>query len=172
MIKLTLREKQVLRELIKNCKTSDQEIARKLKTSRPTISKIRNRLEKKRIIKGYTSLVNFEKLGLNIQAVVLFRWKDYSKSKELEETIKFIKSLQEVILFVKGEGLGSKTDLIISFHEDLKDYEKFIRKLKYHWKNNVENAEIFLSSIDGIFKNYDLSSPILSKLDEKIIYSK
>ena len=171
MMKLTLREKQVLTELIKNCKISDQEIARKLKTSRPTILKIRKRLEKKGIIKGYTSLVNFEELGLNIQAVVLYRWKDYSKSKELESTIKFITSLQEVILFVKGEGVGSKTDLIISVHEDLKDYEKFIRKLKYQWKNNVENVDVFLSSIDGIFKNYELSSPAISRLSSKIIYS-
>jgi len=172
MVNLTLREKQVLTELLKNCKISDQEIARKLNTSRPTILKIRKRLEKKAIIKGYTSLIDFEKLGLNIQAVILYRWKDYSKSKELEETIKFIKSLPEVILFVKGEGVGSKTDLIISLHEDLKDYEKFIRKLKYQWKNNVENVDVFLSSVDGIFKNYELSSPVISKISERIIYSK
>jgi len=172
MINLTLREKQVLTELIKNCKISDQEIARKLKTSRPTILKIRKRLEKKGIIKGYTCLIDFEKLGLNIQAVILYRWRDYSKSEELEATIKFIKNQQEVILFVKGEGVGSKTDLIISLHEDLKDYEKFIRKLKYQWKDNVENVDVFLSSIDGIFKNYEFSSPTLSKISEKVIYSK
>lgn len=172
MIKLTLREKQVLGELVKNCKISDQEIARKLKTSRPTIFKIRKRLEKKGIIKGYTSLVNFEKIGLNLQAVILYRWKDYSKSKELESIIKFIKSLPEVILFIKGEGAGSKTDLVISVHEDLKDYEKFIRKLKYQWRDNVENVDVFLSSSDGIFKNYELSSPAISKISEKVIYSK
>ncbi len=172
MIKLTSREKQVLTELIKNCKTSDQEIARKLKTSRPTILKIRKRLEEKGIIKGYTSLIDFEKMGFNIQAVILYRWKDYSKSEELKSTIKFITSLPEVILFVKGEGIGNKTDLIISIHEDLKDYEKFIRKLKYQWKDNVENVDVFLSSIDGIFKNYEFSSPAISKINETIIYSK
>jgi DNA-binding Lrp family transcriptional regulator len=172
MINLTLRERQVLAELVKNCRTSDQEIARKLKTSRPSILKIRKRLEKKEIIKGYTSILDFEKIGLNIQAVILYRWKDYSKSEELESTMNFIKSLSEVILFVKGEGLGSKTDLIISVHEDLKDYEKFIRKLKYQWKDNVENVDVFLSSIDGIFKNYELSSPAIFKIDNKIIYSK
>ncbi len=172
MIKLTLRERQVLAELIKNCKISDQEIARKLKTSRPTILKIRKRLEKKGIIKGYTSLIDFEKIGLNLQAVILYRWKDYSKSEELESIIKFIRNLPEVILFVKGEGVGSKTDLIISAHEDLKDYEKFIRKLKYQLKDNVENVDVFLSSVDGIFKNYELSSPAISKISGEVIYSK
>jgi DNA-binding Lrp family transcriptional regulator len=172
MEKLTTREKQVLTELLKNCKIPDQEIAKRLKTSRPTIFKIRERLEKKGIIKGYFPMIDFEKINLNLQAVILYRWKDYSKTIELEKTVKFIKSLPEVIFFVKGEGMGSKTDLIISIHEDIKDYERFIRKLKYEWKDNIENVEVFLSSIEGVPKGYDLASPVLQKINEEIIYSK
>jgi len=172
MINLTSREKQVLTELLKDCKTSDQEIARRLKTSRPTIFKIRERLEKEGIIKRYMPIIDFEKLNLNLQSVILYKWRDYSKTKELENTVKFIKTLPEVILFIKGEGIGSKTDLIISIHDDLKDYERFIRKLKYEWKDNVENVEVFLSSIDGISKGYDLASPAIQKINEKVIYSK
>jgi len=172
MIRLTIREKQVLTELLKNCKTSDQEIARRLKTSRPTIFKIRERLEKEGIIKRYIPIIDFEKLNLYLQSVILYKWRDYSKTKELENIVKFIKTLPEVILFIKGEGMGSKTDLIISVHEDLKDYERFIRRLKYEWKDNVENVEVFLSSVDGISKGYDLASPAIQKINEKIIYSK
>ncbi len=62
MLKLTTRERQVLSELLKNCKTSDQEIARRLKTSRPTVLKIRKRLEEKELLKGYMPKINFEKL--------------------------------------------------------------------------------------------------------------
>lgn len=172
MINLTLREKQVLTELLKNCKTSDQEIARRLKTSRPTIFKIRERLEKEGVIKKYVTIIDFEKLNLNLQSVILYRWRDYSKTEELEKTSKLIKNMPEVILFINGEGVGSKTDLIIAIHEDIKDYERFIRKLKYEWKDNVENAEVFLSSIEGISKGYDLTSPVLQKINEKVIYSK
>jgi len=172
MVNLTSREKQVLTELLKDCKTSDQEIARRLKTSRPTIFKIRERLEKEGIIKRYMPIIDFEKLNLNLQSVILYKWRDYSKTKELENTVKFIKTLPEVILFIKGEGMGSKTDLIISIHDDLKDYERFIRKLKYEWKDHVENVEVFLSSIDGISKGYDLASPAIQKINEKVIYSK
>ena len=78
MVNLTPREKQVLTELLRNCKISDQEIARRLKTSRPTIFKIRERLEKKGVIKGYVPLIDFGKLNLNLQAVILYRWRDYS----------------------------------------------------------------------------------------------
>ncbi len=170
--KLTYREKQVLTELIKNCKISDQEIARKLKTSRPTIVKIRKRLEDKGFLKGYTPIVDFKKLGLTIHTVILYRWRDYSKTKELEHVIDFIKSQPEVLLFVKGEGLGSKTDLIICLHKDLIEYETFIRRLKYEWKDSVEGVEVFLSSVDGMFKNYDLSSVALNALQEKVIHTK
>lgn len=172
MINLTKREKQVLVELLKNCKITDQEIARKLKTSRPTIYKIRKRLEDEKIIKNYFPILDFQKIGLSLQAIILYRWKDYSKTNELEKTIKFINSLPEVVLFIKGEGIGSKTDLIISLHKDLKEYETFIRKLKYEWKDNVEDVEVFLSSIDAISKGYDLSSIAISILSDKVIYSK
>lgn len=172
MLKLTLRERQVLNELLKNCKISDQEIARRLKTSRPTVLKIRRRLEAKGLLKGYMPIIDFERLGLNIHAVIFYRWKDYSKSKELERVMKFIKELPEIILFVKGEGVGSKTDLIISVHKDLKDYETFIRKLKYECRDSIESVEVFLSSMDGISKGYDLSSPALNVLSKKIIESK
>lgn len=170
--KLTYREKQVLIEIIKNCKISDQEIARKLKTSRPTIVKIRKRLEEKEFLKGYTSIINFKKLGLSIHTVILYRWRDYSKTEELKHVINFIKSQPEVLLFVKGEGVGSKTDLIICVHKDLIEYETFIRRLKYEWKDNVEEVEVFLSSIEGMFKSYDLSSVALNSLQEKVIQTK
>jgi DNA-binding Lrp family transcriptional regulator len=169
---LTKREKQVLIELLKDGKISDQEIARKLKTSRPTVFKIRKRLEDEKIIKDYLPLVDFQKLGFSLQAAILYRWKDYSKTNELEKTIKFINSQNEVVLFIKGEGLGSKTDLIISVHKDLKEYESFIRKLKYEWKDNVEDVEVFLSSFDSVSKCYDLSSVVIAYLTDKIIYSK
>ncbi len=171
MEKLTKRERQVLIELMKNCRISDQEIARRLKTSRPTVLKIRKRLENRGIIKKYEAIVDFRKLDLELHAVILYRWKDYSKTDELKEVVNFIKALPEVVLFIKGEGVGSKTDLILSIHKDLKNYEAFIRKLKYEWKDYVEDVEVFLSSIEGIFKGYDLISPALSEIEKKIIYS-
>ena len=124
------------------------------------------------IIKGYIPIIDFEKINLNIHTVILYRWKDYSITKEYEKIISLIKSLPEIILFVKGEGIGGKTDLIISVHKDLKEYESFIRRLKYEWRDNVENVEVFISSVDGISKSYDLGSSALNAIQERVIYSK
>ena len=73
MVILTSREKQVLNELLKDCKTSDQEIARRLKTSRPTIFKIRERLEKEGIIRKYTAKLDYEKMGYDVEVIIEIR---------------------------------------------------------------------------------------------------
>lgn len=161
---LSRREKQVLVELLKNARVTDQEIARKINTSRPTVAKIRQRLEKNGIIRGYGVYTNFERLNINVNAVILYRWVDYKQKRELEENNRFIRSLPEVVMFIKGEGMGSKTDVIISVHENLKEFELFIRRLKEHWGRNVEDVDVFLSSIDGISKRYDVSGPVITQL--------
>jgi Lrp/AsnC family leucine-responsive transcriptional regulator len=168
MKQLTKREKQVLVELLKNARVSDQTISKKLGTSRPTIAKIRKRLEQRGYIKGYATYTDFTKVGLTVNAVILFRWIDYTKQTELKKNTEFVKGLPEVIMFIKGEGMGSKTDLIISVHEDLKSFEIFIRKLKEKWGPDVTDVEVFLSSIEGIHKRYDISHPIINRLSKYI----
>ncbi|MBD3164104.1 winged helix-turn-helix transcriptional regulator [Candidatus Woesearchaeota archaeon] len=167
MKELTKREKEVLIELLKGARTTDQEIARRIKTSRPTIAKIRNRLEEKRIILGYNTYVDFEKLGLHVNALTIFKWNDYSKTKELKDIIYFIKNLPEVIVFIRGEGLGGKSKTMLSVHRDLREYEIFIRNLQEKWGPNVTEVDSFLSSIDTIHKRYDLSRPALNILNQQ-----
>jgi Lrp/AsnC family leucine-responsive transcriptional regulator len=167
MEKLSLREKQVLMELLKDGRVTDQEIARRIKTSRPTIAKIRKRLEEKSIILDYATNVDFEKIGLHINALTIFKWNDYSRKKELKEIINHIKNLPQVVMFIRGEGLGGKSKSILSVHKDLKEYEIFIRSLQEKWGPNVTEVDSFLSSIETIHKRYDLSGPALSVLKQK-----
>ncbi len=165
MENLTKREKQVLIELLKNSKASDQEISKKLRTSRPTVFKIRKRIENKGIIKKYIAVPDTEKMGFAVQALILYRWKDYSKTQELKKTVNFIKSLPEAIFFARGE--GNKTDIIISLHQSLKECEEFIKKIKCKLENNASEIEVFLFSADGILKSYDISSLMIDKIIEK-----
>lgn len=155
MEKLTKREKQVIIELLKNGRVSDQEIARRIKTSRPTIVNIRHRLERKGIIKGYDLSLNFEKIGLRVHAITLLTWNDYSRKKDLEKINKYIISLPCVVTYIRGQGIGSMTKAIISIHRDLQEYEIFMGKLQEKWAKNVNSVEVFLSSIEGAYKNYD-----------------
>jgi len=164
---LSKREFHVLVELLKNSRISDQEIARRLNTSRPGIAKIRQRLEKKGVVLGYQPIVDFEKLGLTVHAITLYRWMDYSKQKELSEFTEFVRLLPEVFAFVQGEG-GGKTNVVISLHATLPDFEAFVQRLKVRWKNNVDSVEMFISSISGLSTNYRIQNPVVAHLRERL----
>jgi Lrp/AsnC family transcriptional regulator, leucine-responsive regulatory protein len=165
MKELSLRERQVLSGLLKNAKISDQALAREIGTSRPTIIKIRKRLEDSGLITQYTTNVNFEKIGFHINATTFFRWDDFSRKKELQKLIKYVINLPQVIRFGSGQGIGSMTHLIVSLHKDLNSYEKFWQGLQEQGGPDITEVQVFLSTIKGMRKTFDLASPIIHNLE-------
>ncbi len=57
----------LLYELMKNSKRSDRELAKVVKVSQPTITRMRKNLEKKGYIREYTIVPAVEKLGFELQ---------------------------------------------------------------------------------------------------------
>lgn len=160
---INTREKQVLLELFKNARISDQEMARKIGTSRPTILKIRKRLEQ-RYIKRYMAIVDFNDMGLEVIATTFFRWDDFSKKKEMKAVFDYIKRLPYVIRFCSGVGMGSMTMIIVSVHEDFREYELFYEKIQEEGGDNIREAQAFLSSTKDMYKRYDTSSVLINHL--------
>lgn len=165
MEKLTKRENQVLLELLKDARISDQEIGRRIGTSRPTVIKIRKRLEKS-YIKKYAAAVNFYDIGLEVMATTFFRWDDFSKKKEMNAVFSYIKQLPFVIRFSSGVGMGSMTMIIVSVHEDFKEYELFWEKLQEKGGDNIREVQAFISSTKEMYKKYDHSSVFIDYLKE------
>src|SRR4030043_995608 len=64
-------EIRLVSELMKNSRRSDRELARILGVSQPTVSRTISRLEKQGIIKEYTMIPDFKKLGYNILGVTV-----------------------------------------------------------------------------------------------------
>ena len=62
---------KLLRELLKNSKRSDRDLAKILKVSQPTITRTRHKLEKSGMIQDYTIIPDFEKMGFEILVVTL-----------------------------------------------------------------------------------------------------
>jgi len=66
---------KVLSELMKNAKLSDRELAKKIGSSQPTVTRTRRKLEKEGYIREYTLIPNFHRLGYEILAVTFFKYK-------------------------------------------------------------------------------------------------
>lgn len=72
-MKLTKNEGTVVKFLLKNARMPDAVIARHLKISLQAVRSIRIKLERNKVIKGYSPIIDHEKLGVNIFAIVLYK---------------------------------------------------------------------------------------------------
>jgi DNA-binding Lrp family transcriptional regulator len=144
-------ESRLVAELMKNSRRSDRELARALRVSQPTVSRMIKRLEGEGVIKEYTMIPNFIELGYKIMALTLCSLKEVSH-EEYKEIIAAEKNLrgelsQKIIMFERGLGLES-TGVIVSLHEDYSSYVEFIDKLKEHPFLDMSRFRSFLTSLE------------------------
>jgi len=134
-------EWKVLSELMKNSKLSDRELARKLGSSQPTVTRTRRRLEEKGYIKEYTMIPDFLKLGYQILAVTFFKYKkrfDAEKTNKAKKILgeSFKKGPFEIIMAERGMGCGYNA-IMISIH---RDYKSFVELT--HWAQQFYSLEL------------------------------
>jgi DNA-binding Lrp family transcriptional regulator len=145
-------ELKLIYELTKNSRRSDRELARAIGTSQPTVSRVIKKLKKEGIIREYTMIPDFIKLGYKIMALTFCSLKELNP-EEYEEVIAAIKmdsgdeQLQKIIMFERGLGLES-TGVVVSLHEDYSSYVEFIDKLKEYPFLEMSKPGSFLISLD------------------------
>jgi DNA-binding Lrp family transcriptional regulator len=166
-------ELKLIYELIKDSRRSDRELARAIGTSQPTVSRIIKKLKKEGIVREYTMIPDFIKLGYKIMALTFCSLKELNP-EEYEVVIAEInrdlcdEQLQKIIMFERGLGLES-TGVVISLHEDYSSYVEFIDKLKeYHF---LETSKLgsFLISLDDKVRYRPLT---LSTLANNLLQTK
>lgn len=160
------KEKQVLLKLIKNGRKTDKQIAKELGTTQPTVTRIRQKLEKEKYIKEYHANPSFEMIGLNIIVITVMQWADYSKKEHLAEFINDIKNNRNTTCFARGNGLAGRTAFFISAHKDMKSYEDFIVDIKTKWGMHIRQTDQFISSIGNVFKAFDSADVSTQILEE------
>ncbi len=150
-IKLDLRDRKILYQLDLNARQSNSEIAKKLRVN-PNFVRYRiENLEKKGVIKGYYSLIDFSRLGF-------FMVRVYAKLKNMfpereKELIEFVKGKEDIFWFASIEG---EWDIIIALlvrkHEH---FRSFWDEFELNFKNNIEmyNQAILYEYLD-YRKNY------------------
>jgi len=149
--------RQLLRELLKNSKRSDRDLAKVLKVSQPTITRTRHKLEKNRMVEDYTIIPNFKKMGFEILALTFVKMRsDVLKGKTKERTKKYAAEFPNVLFASSGQGLGM-TGVIISLHKNYTEYHKQLNMLRVDMKEILVDVESFIVAIgEGEYKRFSL----------------
>ena len=154
---------KLLFELMKNAKRSDREIAKIIGVSQPTITRMRQQLEKTAIV-DYTVIPDWIELGFEIMALT------FVKAKGLPESTKNAKNgamkNPNVVFAAGGEGMGMDY-AIISFHKNYSGYSSFIDNLKTEWAENLQDLQSFLMTTGKERTLKPLSLKYLEKASEE-----
>ena len=140
---LAMMKKRMLKllfELMKNAKRSDREIAKIIGVSQPTITRMRQRLEKTAIV-DYTVIPDWTELGFEIMALTLIKAKGSSTINEKAK--KWAMNNPNIVFAAGGEGIGMDYS-IISFHNNYSEFSTFIDTLKSEWAENLQDTQSFL----------------------------
>jgi DNA-binding Lrp family transcriptional regulator len=160
-------ELKLISELMKNSRRSDRDLAGAIGVSQPTVTRIRNKLEKEGYIREYTMIPDFSKLGYKIMAITFA----LSRSLEKEEAERAGKTLAdsvkdkqfEFIMLERGDGLGFD-GVIISLHEDYASYLKVSEWLRQFDFLEVKKINSFLINLEDNVRYRPLTFSTLAKL--------
>jgi DNA-binding Lrp family transcriptional regulator len=159
-------ELKLISELMRNSRRSDRELAKAIGTSQPTVTRIRNKLEKEGYLLEYTAMPNFVKLGYHLFALTFVSLRQTLSRKEAEEVRETAVEMardasQNVVVIERGIGLGHAA-VIGSFHKDYASYVELIDKLER--KPYLEGkSESFLINLDDKFHYRHLTLATLAK---------
>ncbi|MCW4053231.1 MAG: Lrp/AsnC family transcriptional regulator [Candidatus Bathyarchaeota archaeon] len=143
---------KILFELMKNSKTSDRSLAKKIGVSQPTITRRRARLEKE-VIADYTTIPRWEKLGYQILAFTFVKIKMAIGTKTQYDRIraramKWLKEKPNVIMSGACRGIGVDS-FMISLHKTYADYDDFLRRHRLEIGDLVEEVKPVIVNIAG-----------------------
>jgi len=143
----------VLMEIIENPKISNMAIAKKLGLSSAGIGKIRDKLERKGIIKGYDVKLDHSSIELNTLAILHIRvttkgWK-YSGGIGVQD---FIASNPNVVSIYRVPG-RQLTHIMLCAFRNIKEVDMFLHAIQSQLSDYVEVVESYVFSSDSIIKD-------------------
>ena len=167
-------ELRLVAELMKNSRRSDRELAKALKVSQPTVSRMIKKLEKEGVIQEYTMIPNFSKLGYEIMGASFIKLGD-SAVEISDELRKYVADFEQrnpyaALMGVNGTGLG-KDRMFITLYEDYSAYSKAMQATTRLPQVNVETLDSFLVNLGDndqyrVLSMVAISNHILSQAEK------
>ena len=159
-------ELKLVSELMKNCRRSDRELAKAVGVSQPTVSRMISRLEKEGIIREYTIVPDFSKLGYEIMSISFLRPKRSRTPEEVEEIrrigAKRLEEFSEVIMSARGTGIGFAST-IISIHKDYSSYQQHLDRMEKYTNLIDSSVQSFVISLSDKVKYRPLTLSTFGK---------
>lgn len=163
-MKLTRNDKRVLKFLIENGRAQDADIARSLNITPQAVGKIRRKLESNGIIKGYSTIVDYEKLGINVLAVGLFKFTPESRKTLKEEDIDERVKGPHIIDFYRVPE-GDVTHIVTYGFRSLEELDHYFHVLQTERGHISEIKKLYILSAKSMRKNSD-KELIIKVIDE------
>ena len=139
-ISLDALDKKILSILQKNARNSVSNIAEKINLSVPATSDRIKKLEDLDIIKGYKAIINAQKIGLDLSALITIV---SESSSNYEQIVKHANQMNEIVECFATTGRGSH--ILIIQTQNTQSLEKLLRKIQ-SWPNVIRTeTQIILS---------------------------
>ncbi len=164
MYKLDLKDKKILYELDINCRQTNAQIAKKVGLSKDSIGYRIKKLEENNFILGYSTIINFNKLGI-LRKRILLKTMDIN-DKIKKELNNFLKNEKNVWGYGDHEGAWDYA-LLISVKSEYEFYE-FYQRLLDTFRPII--AEKFISNVihyDQLSRDYLIGKKSDRKIPKK-----
>ena len=141
--------RKLLSELLKDSKRSDRELAKVLGVSQPTVTRRRNRLVEEGLIREFTIIPDFAKLGYEIMAITVGSYQVSRTPELLERGQKWLNEHPSVIFASQAQGMG-RDGVMISIHKNYTDYSRFMADLKSTFGHAMKGTDTtIVVSLEG-----------------------
>jgi DNA-binding Lrp family transcriptional regulator len=147
--------KKLVVELLRNSKASDRTLGKKLGVSQPTVTRARSKMEHEKLIRSYTIMPDWRKLGFEIFALTFVKMDPKVMSTELVGKVKdYANKFNNSFFASTGEGLGM-TGVIMSLHKDYRDYSQKLALFRRDWGQYMTDIQSFVMVTDeGTIKEF------------------
>ena len=125
-------DEKILKHLLVDARQSARQLALKLGMSTVTVLSRMKKLEKERVIRGYTTIIDHEKIGYSLTAIIEIIAKN-DKVIDIEEEIAKFENVCGVY-----DITGSTDTIIIAKFKERKGLSKFVKEIATI--PNVENT--------------------------------
>jgi Lrp/AsnC family transcriptional regulator for asnA, asnC and gidA len=146
VIVLDKTDMRILKNLLVDARLSSRQMALKLGMSTVTILTRIKKMEKEKIVKGYTAIIDHEKLGYDLTAIISI----FTKKGKMVEVENELSSLENVCAVY--DVTGESDTVVVAKFKNRDELSKFVKTISS--KPNVDKTvtNIVLSTVKEDFR--------------------